>query len=228
MSYSEGAPKGLRQTVDALRRKMTPHLFMVCFITAMLNMLFGFDTTSFSGVQSIPAFERQFGTPTSSGGYELSSSRASFMSSVAFAGKFFGTLVRLTLCLSVIDCPWITHVSYLFYCRGYLRSMDIWQQRFHADSAFLHRISRSSIHYVDSVRHQFRRNHHRVYCASSCTVRSRSNYCLLQVCKLSENLVSVTSLTYYTSVGLAENTSTYVSFPIFMVSKSVLNFRRSR
>lgn len=96
MSYSQDALKGERQTLGTMLMKMTPGLFLVCFITAMLNMLFGFDTTSFSGVQSIPAFERQFGTPTSGGGYELSSSRASFMSSVAFAGKFFGTLVRTT------------------------------------------------------------------------------------------------------------------------------------
>lgn len=86
--------EGDRQTLKSMLKKMTPALFSACFITAMLNMLFGFDTTSFSGVQSIPAFERQFGTPTGDGGYGLSGSRASFMSSVAFSGKFFGTLVR--------------------------------------------------------------------------------------------------------------------------------------
>jgi hypothetical protein len=93
MPQSEDAVKGGRQTLKGMIKKITPALFTACFITAMLNMLFGFDTTSFSGVQSIPAFERQFGTPTSDGGYGLSSSRASFMSSVAFSGKFFGTLV---------------------------------------------------------------------------------------------------------------------------------------
>jgi sugar porter (SP) family MFS transporter len=85
----EATPGGL----GAIMKKMTLPLFGVCFVTAMLNMLFGFDTTSFAGVQSIPAFEDQFGTPIGAGGsYELSSSRASFMSSVAFAGKFLGTL----------------------------------------------------------------------------------------------------------------------------------------
>ncbi|OQV00416.1 hypothetical protein CLAIMM_05911 [Cladophialophora immunda] len=73
--------------------KMTWPLFFCSFVTAMLNMLFGFDTTSFAGVQSIPAFERQFGTPSGTdGSYALSASRASFISSVAFAGKFCGTL----------------------------------------------------------------------------------------------------------------------------------------
>jgi hypothetical protein len=86
--------EGDRQTLKSMLKKMTLALFSACFITAMLNMLFGFDTTSFSGVQSIPAFEHQFGTPTGDGEYGLSGSRASFMSSVAFAGKFFGTLVR--------------------------------------------------------------------------------------------------------------------------------------
>ena len=72
---------------------MTVTLFLSCFVTALLNMLFGFDTTSFAGVQSIPAFARQFGTPIGkNGSYKLSSSRASFMSSVGFAGKFCGTL----------------------------------------------------------------------------------------------------------------------------------------
>lgn len=94
MPRSKETPKGDRQTLKSMLKKMTPALLSACFITAMLNMLFGFDTTSFSGVQSIPAFERQFGTPTGDGGYGLSGSRASFMSSVAFSGKFFGTLVR--------------------------------------------------------------------------------------------------------------------------------------
>ncbi|KAF3407108.1 High-affinity glucose transporter ght1 [Talaromyces pinophilus] len=92
MPRSKESPKGDRQTLKSMLNKMTPALFSACFITAMLNMLFGFDTTSFAGVQSIPAFERKFGTPTGDGGYGLSGSRASFMSSVAFSGKFFGTL----------------------------------------------------------------------------------------------------------------------------------------
>ncbi|CAL5867003.1 uncharacterized protein PFLUO_LOCUS1215 [Penicillium psychrofluorescens] len=59
----------------------------------MLNMLFGFDTTSFSGVQSIPAFIDQFGNAVKpDGSSAISAARVSFMSSVAFVGKFFGTL----------------------------------------------------------------------------------------------------------------------------------------
>lgn len=72
---------------------MTPQLFACCFITALLNMLFGFDISSFAGVQNIPAFQRQFGEPIGEGGkYALSASRASFMSSIGFVGKFIGTL----------------------------------------------------------------------------------------------------------------------------------------
>ena len=76
-----------------LAHMMTPRLFAACFITAMLNMLFGFDTSSFAGVQSIPGFTRQFGSKQEDGTYRLSSARVSFMSSIGFAGKFCGTLV---------------------------------------------------------------------------------------------------------------------------------------
>ena len=76
-----------------LAHMMTPRLFAACFITAMLNMLFGFDTSSFAGVQSIPGFERQFGSELADGSYRLSSARVSFISSIGFAGKFCGTLV---------------------------------------------------------------------------------------------------------------------------------------
>lgn len=75
-------------------KKLTYPLFMCWIITAILNILFGFDTTSFGGVQNIPAFQNEFGTPIGeNGSYALSASRASFMSSVAFAGKFLGALV---------------------------------------------------------------------------------------------------------------------------------------
>jgi hypothetical protein len=75
-------------------RKMTFPLFMCWMITAVLNILFGYDTTSFGGVQSIPAFTREFGSPTGdSGKYALSPSQASFISSIAFLGKLFGALV---------------------------------------------------------------------------------------------------------------------------------------
>ena len=81
-------------SLKTMYRKMTMTLFMACLITALLNLLFGFDTTSFAGVQSIPAFEREFGTPIGTHkSYALSASRASFISSSAFAGKFLGTLV---------------------------------------------------------------------------------------------------------------------------------------
>ncbi|KAK5171471.1 uncharacterized protein LTR77_004616 [Saxophila tyrrhenica] len=75
-------------------KKMTVPLFFAWIITALLNIMFGYDTTSFGGVQSIPAFEREFGTPTGEdGAYVLSPARASYMSSLAFVGKFLGALL---------------------------------------------------------------------------------------------------------------------------------------
>lgn len=75
-------------------RKMTWKLFFIWMLTSVLNIMFGYDSTSFSGLQNIPSFAREFGTPNSSdGSYGLSASRASFMSSVGFAGKLLGTLV---------------------------------------------------------------------------------------------------------------------------------------
>ncbi|KAI1329931.1 sugar transporter-domain-containing protein [Xylariaceae sp. FL0255] len=74
-------------------RKMTLRLFLVWMATAMINIIFGYETTSFGGVQSIPGFVRQFGTEVSPGKWELSAARASYTSSTAFAGKLIGSLV---------------------------------------------------------------------------------------------------------------------------------------
>lgn len=88
------APKGKGTGAwGRLAHAMTLRLFVACFSTALLNMLFGFDTTSFAGVQSIPGFERQFGSEHPDGSYTLSGAQVSFMSSIGFLGKFFGTLV---------------------------------------------------------------------------------------------------------------------------------------
>lgn len=85
------ATKGKKWRVMATA--MTPRLFACCLITALLNMLFGFDISSFAGVQNIPAYQRQFGTATAPDGSPmLSASQASFISSIGFAGKFVGTL----------------------------------------------------------------------------------------------------------------------------------------
>lgn len=96
MSASPSPAKGARNGPwSGLAHTMTTRLFAACFITAMLNMLFGFDTTSFAGVQSIPGFARQFGSQQSDGSYRLSSANVSFISSIGFLGKFFGTLVSI-------------------------------------------------------------------------------------------------------------------------------------
>ena len=79
-------------SMRAVFKKMTLPLFTAWMITSLLNIMFGYDTTSFAGVQSIPAFAKEFGGPDGKGGYALSASRASFMSSIGFAGKLVGSL----------------------------------------------------------------------------------------------------------------------------------------
>lgn len=74
-------------------QKMTIVLFFSWMTTSLLNIMFGYDTTSFAGVQSIPSFAREFGSQDGDGSYALSASRASFMSSIGFAGKLLGAMV---------------------------------------------------------------------------------------------------------------------------------------
>ena len=76
-------------------RKLTWKLFLIWMLTSILNIMFGYDTTAFSGIQSNPAFAREYGSLTPKHTYALSASRASFMSSVAFAGKLLGCFVSL-------------------------------------------------------------------------------------------------------------------------------------
>ena len=77
----------------AVFRRFTFTLWLACATTSLLNVLFGYDTTSFGGVQAIPGFTRHFGDAVgNSGAPALSASRASFMSSIAFVGKFLGVL----------------------------------------------------------------------------------------------------------------------------------------
>jgi MFS transporter, SP family, sugar:H+ symporter len=74
-------------------RKMTWPLFSAWMISALVNIIFGYETTSFGGVQSIPAFIKEFGEETAPGKYTLSPARASYTSSTAFAGKLIGALI---------------------------------------------------------------------------------------------------------------------------------------
>jgi hypothetical protein len=73
--------------------KMTPFLFVSWMVTAQINIIFGYETTSFSGLQSMPSFAKEFGSQDSSGKWALSAARASYTSSTAFAGKLIGSLV---------------------------------------------------------------------------------------------------------------------------------------
>lgn len=99
---SSGSPPGPLTTNDRIRAKvhsmryvfskMTWPLFSAWMISALVNIIFGYETTSFGGVQSIPAFAKEFGEKTKKG-YALSPARASYTSSTAFAGKLIGALV---------------------------------------------------------------------------------------------------------------------------------------
>jgi hypothetical protein len=123
----------------------------------MLNMLFGFDTTSFSGVQSIPAFIDQFGNAVKpDGSSAISAARVSFMSSVAFVGKFFGTLV----CVSE---------------KRPLRAADI------LDLSPLRGEDWPSIYHLDFVHNQFCWYHSGMHFKNDGPVCCRENRGLLQV-----------------------------------------------
>ncbi|OAA65780.1 General substrate transporter [Niveomyces insectorum RCEF 264] len=85
-----------RAKVESARyvfQKMTWPLFSAWMISALINIIFGYETTSFSGVQSIPGFAREFGSQTGPNKWALSAARASYTSSTAFAGKLVGSLV---------------------------------------------------------------------------------------------------------------------------------------
>lgn len=81
------------ESLQYVFRKMTWPLFTAWMITALVNIIFGYETTSFSGVQSIPAFDKQFGNQAGPGKWALSAARASYTASTAFAGKLVGSLV---------------------------------------------------------------------------------------------------------------------------------------
>lgn len=81
------------QSVRYVFRKMTWRLFAAWIITALINIIFGYETTSFSGLQSIPAFAKKYGAE-SDGAWALSPARASYTASSAFGGKLLGSLVR--------------------------------------------------------------------------------------------------------------------------------------
>ena len=81
------------QSMRYVYNKMTWPLFSTWMISALVNIIFGYETTSFGGVQSIPAFVKQFGDKTAKGTYVLSAARASYTSSTAFAGKLIGALI---------------------------------------------------------------------------------------------------------------------------------------
>ncbi|KAK7054677.1 hypothetical protein VNI00_003140 [Paramarasmius palmivorus] len=73
---------------------MTPRLFAITAFMALGNIIYGYDTASFGGVQAIPAFGKQFGEfdPTLNR-YALSAYLSSLLTSLAFLGKLVGTII---------------------------------------------------------------------------------------------------------------------------------------
>lgn len=67
----------------------TPSLFFFCSIYAMGSIFFGYDSSSFSGVQAFGPFVRQFGSyNATTKKYALSSLTTSLMNSLPLLGKF--------------------------------------------------------------------------------------------------------------------------------------------
>lgn len=151
-----GAEK--RLSIRQVFKKMTPALFTAWMITSLLNVMFGYDTTSFAGVQSIPAFACEFGSyDPEQDACALSPSRASFMSSVGFAGKLVGTLV----CAKAVMFAQYSNLS--------------------LDSSISNRENRSSIYHVGTYFDYMGRYHRRSYEFFCSTVRCRSGNHLLHV-----------------------------------------------
>ncbi|KAF5373744.1 hypothetical protein D9758_000707 [Tetrapyrgos nigripes] len=73
---------------------MTPKLLAVTFFMALGNIIYGYDTNSFGGVQAIPAFGKQFGIfDETLNRYALSARTSSLLTSLAFVGKLVGTMI---------------------------------------------------------------------------------------------------------------------------------------
>ncbi|KAL0578680.1 hypothetical protein V5O48_003300 [Marasmius crinis-equi] len=73
--------------------KLTPRLFFIVGLMSLGNVIYGYDTASFGGVQAIPAFGKQFGTFDSKlNRYSLPARTSSLLTSLAF----LGTIIQLT------------------------------------------------------------------------------------------------------------------------------------
>ncbi|KAJ8079086.1 hypothetical protein AAF712_006464 [Marasmius tenuissimus] len=74
--------------------KLTPRLFFIVGLMSLGNIIYGYDTASFGGVQAIPAFGRQFGTFDSKlNRFALPARTSSLLTSLAFLGKLIGTII---------------------------------------------------------------------------------------------------------------------------------------
>ncbi|KAJ3744892.1 general substrate transporter [Lentinula detonsa] len=81
-------------SLKTIAAAVTPKLLAITLFLALGNVIYGYDTASFGGVQAIPAFGKQFGIfdPTL-GQYALPAKTSSLLTSLAFAGKLIGTII---------------------------------------------------------------------------------------------------------------------------------------
>lgn len=61
---------------------LTRRLLFACAVSGFGSIIYGYDGGSFSGLQSIPSFAREFGVKSAKGTYALSTGHASFLNSI--------------------------------------------------------------------------------------------------------------------------------------------------
>ncbi|KAF9052175.1 general substrate transporter [Rhodocollybia butyracea] len=81
-------------SLKIIKAAITPKLLAITLFLALGNVIYGYDTASFGGVQAIPAFGKQFGVfEPSLGQFALPAKTSSLLTSLAFAGKLIGTVI---------------------------------------------------------------------------------------------------------------------------------------
>ncbi|KAM0750552.1 general substrate transporter [Meredithblackwellia eburnea MCA 4105] len=74
-------------------KSATLRLLFFCAVYSFGSVFFGYDASSFAGVQAFTPYIKQFGTCNSKGVCKLSAKLTSLMNSLPLIGKFIGTLV---------------------------------------------------------------------------------------------------------------------------------------
>ncbi|GAA5914320.1 hypothetical protein JCM6882_008160 [Rhodosporidiobolus microsporus] len=89
----------LAQKLDLERfRHFTPILLLSCLCLTFGDLLFGYDTASFGGLQANPGFVRAFGELNeATGQYGFTATTRALLTSLAFVGKFIGCAISGTV-----------------------------------------------------------------------------------------------------------------------------------